>query len=72
MGPGPNGDFPAGAERTHLLVVGKLTRSVAFCRGAVGAELVGEYGWAAYGTLRAQGAVVHGHLLELSEVGEAT
>jgi catechol 2,3-dioxygenase-like lactoylglutathione lyase family enzyme len=37
-------DFPGDAALTHLLVVAELTRSVAFYRDVVGAELVREYG----------------------------
>ncbi len=36
--------FPHGAELTHLLVVADLSRSVAFYRDVVGADLVREYG----------------------------
>jgi catechol 2,3-dioxygenase-like lactoylglutathione lyase family enzyme len=40
----PTRHFPDGAELTHLLVVAELSRSVAFYRDVVGAELVREYG----------------------------
>jgi Glyoxalase/Bleomycin resistance protein/Dioxygenase superfamily len=40
----PNQQFPDGAELTHLLVVSELSRSVAFYRDVMGAELVREYG----------------------------
>lgn len=40
----PTVRFPGGAELTHLLVVSELSRSVAFYRDVVGAELVREYG----------------------------
>ncbi len=36
--------FPGTAELTHLLVVSDITRSVAFYRDVVGAELYREYG----------------------------